>query len=88
MAFGCRVGAQLSECRGPDCRDRIRMSIYDKYSGSMKFTTHLDQISHCKKASGTDWSNRWTYRIFIIHTRRDKIGLVFRRFRVSEPLRG
>ena len=31
--------------------------IYDRYSGSMKITTHLDHISHCK----TSWSNGWTY---------------------------
>ena len=42
----------------------IRTSIYDKYSGSMKITTHLDRISHCKTASGTNWSNGWTYRVF------------------------
>ena len=30
----------------------IRTSIYDKYSGSMKFTTHLDHVSHCETASG------------------------------------
>ena len=38
----------------------IRTSIYDKYSGSMKITTRLDHISHCRTASGTDWSSRWT----------------------------
>ena len=26
-----------------------------KYSGSMKSTTHLDDISHCKTASGANW---------------------------------
>ena len=31
----------------------IRTSIYDKYSGSMKITTHLYHVSHCKTASGT-----------------------------------
>ena len=30
----------------------------------MKITTHLDYISHCKTASGTNWSCRWTYRVF------------------------
>ena len=48
----------------------IRTSIEDKYSGSMKLTAHLD-ISPCKTASGTNWSNGWTYRVFIINTRRD-----------------
>ena len=28
--------------------DRIRTSIYYRYSGSMKITAHLDRISHCK----------------------------------------
>ena len=37
----------------------------------MKITTCLRHISHCKIAFGTSWSNRWTYRVFIIHTRRD-----------------
>ena len=32
--------------------DFIRTSNCDKYSGSMKITTHLDHISHCKTASG------------------------------------
>jgi len=39
----------------------------------MEITTHLDHISHCKTASDTNWSNRWTCRVFIIHTRRDEI---------------
>jgi len=30
----------------------------------MKITTRPDLTSHCKTASGTNWSNRWTYRIF------------------------
>jgi len=51
----------------------IGASFYDKYSGLMKITTHLDYISHCKTASGTSWSNRWTYRVFIINTRFDEI---------------
>jgi hypothetical protein len=54
--------------------DFIRTGIYDEYSGLMKITTHLDHISHCKTVSGTNWSNRWTYRVFIINTRRDEIG--------------
>ena len=31
--------------------DLIRTSIYDKYSGSTKISTHLDHISHYKTAS-------------------------------------
>ena len=51
--------------------DFIWTSIYDKYPGSIKITTHLDHIRHCKAASGTNWSNRWTYRAFIINARCD-----------------
>jgi len=47
--------------------DLIRTSIYDKSSGSIKITTHLDRISHCKTSSGTNWSNSWTCRVFIYH---------------------
>ena len=49
-----------------------------KNSGSVKYTTHLDHISHCKTASGTNWSNRLTYRVFIKNTRHDKLGRVYR----------
>ena len=52
-------------------RDLNRTSICGKYSGSMKFTTHLDHIRHCETASGSNWSNRRTYRVFTIHTRCD-----------------
>ena len=48
-----------------------RTSMYDKYSGSMKITTHLDRISHCETASGANWSNRWTYRVFLRGAHRD-----------------
>ena len=47
--------------------DIIRTSMYNTYSGSLKITSHLDHIGHCERSSGTDWSNRWTYRVFIIH---------------------
>ena len=43
----------------------IRSSIHDKFSGVMKITTHLYHISHCKTSSGTNWSKRWTHRVFI-----------------------
>ena len=49
----------------------IRTSVYHKYSGATKITSHLVHISHCKTASGTDWSNGWTYRVFILITHRD-----------------
>jgi hypothetical protein len=51
--------------------DFIQTSVYGKYSGSMKFTKYLDHISHCKTASGTNWSHRWTYRVFIRTIHRD-----------------
>ena len=38
-----------------------------EYLCSMKITTHLDHIGHCKTASGTNWSNRWTYRALAIY---------------------
>ena len=45
--------------------------MYDEYWGSMKITTHLDHATYCKTAPNTDWSNRWTLRVFIINIRRD-----------------
>ena len=42
----------------------------------MKITTHLDHISHCQTTSGTNWSNRWTYRVSIINSRRGLIQLL------------
>ena len=53
----------------------IRMIVYDEYSGSMKITSHLDHVSHCKTASGTNWSNRWTSRVSMINTRPNEIPL-------------
>ena len=47
--------------------------MYDKCSDYIKFTTHLDHVSHCKTISGTIWSNKWTHRLFIIDYRRDSI---------------
>jgi len=49
----------------------IRTSNFDKSSGSTKITTHLDQIGHCETKSGSNWSNRRIYQVFIIDTRRD-----------------
>jgi len=45
----------------------IRTSIHDIFLYSMKITTLMDYISHCKTAP----VNGWTHRVFIIHTRRD-----------------
>ena len=42
-------------------------------SGLMKITTHPDHMSHCDTPSGTNWSNRWTYRVFIINTHKTVI---------------
>jgi len=36
------------------------------YSGSIKISIYLDQIGHCKTASCTNLSSRWTYRVCII----------------------
>jgi hypothetical protein len=55
---------------GAKLHDLIWTSVYDKYSGSMKITTHLDHIGHCKATLGSNWSNRWMYRVFFIGTRR------------------
>ena len=53
--------------------DLIRTSICDKYSGSMKITTHLDDICHGQYSPVTNWLKRWTNQIFIVNTRRDYI---------------
>ena len=36
--------------------------------------TYLDHISHCKTASGTNKSDRWTYPVIIINTHRNQIA--------------
>ena len=53
----------------PHSRAPLQARLFD--AGSMKITTRLDPISHCKIASGTNRSNRWTHRVFIINTRLD-----------------
>ena len=55
------VSAEISQLNLLLAGDFIRMSIYDNYSGSIKITTHLDHIRHCKTASGTNVLNGWTY---------------------------
>ena len=68
------VGAHLlMPCRDYPVTDLIQTGTYDEYSCAMKLTTRLDHISHCKTASGTNWSNRWTYRVSTINTRPDQI---------------
>ena len=63
-----RVETVVRVADTPLSSDLIRTSIYDKYSGSMKITQHLDHICHCRTASGTNWWNRWTYQVFIMNT--------------------
>ena len=43
---------------------------------SVKITPRLDHVSHGKRIFGTHWSNRWTYQLLIINTRRDYIPSV------------
>jgi hypothetical protein len=64
---------ELGFLRRRQSQDLIWSSMYDKYSCSAKITTHLDDIRHCKAPPGTNWSKRWTDRVFIISTRRDYI---------------
>ena len=80
--------------------DLIRTSINDKYSGSTKITSLLDHISYCKRASGSNWPNRCTGRVFITNTRRNfirtsipeecdfpqRIGAVPSGFRLTAPI--
>ena len=67
--------AQTSPCQAVSrrfwWRHLIRPSIYDKYSGSMKITIYVDHVSRCKTASVTTWTNRWTYRVFVMNDRCD-----------------
>ena len=39
---------------GRESTDFIRASIYDRHPGSLKVTTHLDHISHCKTRSSAN----------------------------------
>ena len=64
----------------------IPMTIYHKYSGSMKITTHLDDISHCKTTYGTSWGNGWAHRVFVTNTRRDEIPMSSRNEGLLERL--
>ena len=49
----------------PTSRGLIQTTIHDKYSGSIKIATHLDHSRYRKTPSGTNWSNRWTYRFTV-----------------------
>ena len=64
------VGGMSKESH-PQKVDLIRTCIYEKHSGIMKITTHLNRTSHCKTSAGTNLSDRWTYRVFTIDTLRD-----------------
>ena len=57
------LGVQVNACNmlwfqdsGSWCRvDLIFVSMYDRYSGSIKLTAHLDQSSRCKETPGTNY---------------------------------
>ena len=49
----------------------VEEPVYDRYSGSIKITSHLDFISQCRATPGTHWSRRWTIRVFVINIRHD-----------------
>ena len=49
-----------------------------------KITTHLSRISLFKAASGTNWSNKRTCRLFIVNSRRDLPGRVHYPANLSE----
>ena len=59
MSFGYQFRVWSALFGVPGCRNLIRISLDDKYSGSMKINTHLDHMSRCKSASVTNWSSRW-----------------------------
>ena len=65
---------RLHASRLPTSQHFNRISVYDKYSGATKFTTHLDHISHCKTTSGATRSKRWTHRAFLKNTHRDCVA--------------
>ena len=62
---------QLAPDEVRDRDDFSRTSIYDKFSGPVKITAHLDDISHSKAKSGTHWLNGWTYRVLSMQIRPD-----------------
>ena len=79
-------GPAWYKCCVPQVRERRRESegwwqvqdlsticADDKYSISMKISTHLDYTSHYQTSFGTNWSKLLTFRVFIIDTNRDEI---------------
>ena len=55
----------------PSEREIASGRVFRLNTWAQRITTHLDHISHCKTTFGMNWSNRWTYRVFIINSRRD-----------------
>ena len=73
LHYGLDLGSPAAAAAQKRCaNDVFRTSIYDKYSRPIKITTHLYHVGHCQTTSGTNWSNRWTYRVFIVNTRSDQ----------------
>ena len=64
---------RLSAPPQPQLTNLTRTIIYDRYSGSMIMTSHLDHVSHCTAALRTNWSNRRAIREIVIGTDRDSI---------------
>jgi hypothetical protein len=79
----CLIRATFARQQLPPRFDLTRTSIRDEHSGSMKITTHLNRISHCKATPGTNWSDRWTNLVFLMNIRRD---LIKRRQHAPQPL--
>ena len=57
------------------CADLTGRAFLIDTAAQLKMNTHLDHISHFQTVSGTNCSKRWTYRVFIINTRRNQISL-------------
>ena len=72
-----RRGDNSKRSRDFYLKAKVKVTLTGLYvpniSQSMKIATRLDHISYCRTASSTNWSNRWTYRVFIINTGRDYI---------------
>ena len=73
ILFRARAGGAERRVSAEMRQERRLWRVPHQYSGSMKTTTRLYHISHCQTASGTNWSNRWTFRVSIINTHRDEI---------------
>ena len=60
--------------RGSAFWNLIQTSIHDKYSNSMKTTTHLYHIAYFKGTPGQKCSNGWTNRMCFTNTRQQQIS--------------